>query len=98
MFVKAEFNEKTNADHYSAHLADLTKWHHRTPTVVDNICKKLFTHAQYILSFRLAAVRFSLGSGTFWLNLNLKYQVWSSRQLNPEPEPLEPGLKGLNSV
>ena len=42
--------------------------------------------------------RFSSGSGTFWLNPNLKYQVWSSGQLNPKPEPLEPGLKGSNSV
>ena len=48
--------------------------------------------------FRLAVVRFSSGSGTFWLNPNLKYQVRSSGQPNPEPEPLEPGLKGLNSV
>ena len=47
---------------------------------------------------RLAVVRFSSGSGTFWLNLNLKYQVQSSRQPNPGPEPLEPGLKGSNSV
>ena len=47
---------------------------------------------------RLAAVWFGSGSGTFWLNLNLKYQVRSSRQPNPGPEPLEPGLKGLNLV
>ena len=47
---------------------------------------------------RLAVVWFGPGSGTFWLNLNLKYHVWSSRQPNPKPEPLEPGLKGLNLV
>ena len=47
---------------------------------------------------RLAMVQFGLGLGTFWLNLNLKYQVQSSRQLNPKPEPLKPGLKGSNSV
>ena len=47
---------------------------------------------------RLAAVWFGSSSGTFWLNLNLKYQVQSSGQLNPEPEPLKLGLKGSNSV
>ena len=46
MFVKAGFNEKSNTDRYKAHLADVTKWCNGTPTVVDNICKKLFNHAQ----------------------------------------------------
>ena len=44
--VKAEFNEKSNTDRYKAHLADVTKWRNGTPTVVNNICKKLFNHAQ----------------------------------------------------
>ena len=46
MYVKAEFNEKSNTDRYKAHLADVTKWRNGTPTVVDNICKKLFNRAQ----------------------------------------------------
>ena len=50
------------------------------------------------LQGRLAMVWFSPGLGTFWLNLNLKYQVQSSRQLNPKPEPLKLGLKGSNLV
>jgi hypothetical protein len=45
MFIKAEFNEKDNADRYKAHLADLTIWHNGNPKVIDNICKKLFNRA-----------------------------------------------------
>lgn len=48
MFVKAEFNEKGNADRYTAHLADLTKWRNGNPKVIDNICKKLFNRAQSV--------------------------------------------------
>ena len=46
MFVKAEFNEKSNTDHYKAHLVDITKWCDGSPIIVDNICKKLFNCAQ----------------------------------------------------
>jgi hypothetical protein len=45
MFIKAEFNEKDNADRYKAHLTDLTKWRNGNPKVIDNICKKLFNRA-----------------------------------------------------
>jgi len=45
MFIKAEFNEKDNADRYKAHLTDLTKWRKGNPKVIDNICKKLFNRA-----------------------------------------------------
>ena len=50
MFVKAEFNEKDNADRYKAHLTDLTKWRNGKPQVIDNICKKLFNRAQWVCS------------------------------------------------
>ena len=50
MFVKAEFNEKGNADRYKAHLTDLTKWRNGKSQVVDNICKKLFNRAQWVCS------------------------------------------------
>ena len=46
---------------------------------------------------RLATVWFSLGLGTFELNPNLDYQVRSSRLVNPNPEPLEPGSIGSGS-
>ena len=46
MFVKAEFNEKSNTDRYKAHLADVTKWRNGSPIIVDNIRKKLFNRAQ----------------------------------------------------
>ena len=36
---------------------------------------------------RLAMVQFGLGSGTFWLNPNLEFNVWSWRLANLNPEP-----------
>ena len=49
MFIKVEFNKKKNTDQFNIHLADLTQWCSGNPTIVDNICKKLFHHAQQVM-------------------------------------------------
>ena len=47
--------------------------------------------------FRLAMVWSSSGLGTFWLNSNLDFKVWSGGLVNPNPEPHELGSRGSGS-